>query len=148
MTTIRPCDRNEICELHARYNHYMDAYDAEAFIELFTSDGSWELVGLEKHEGRVRLAGFIDELREATGEDRHHHCVFNEAIDVEGDRATAQSYVMNWLFRSGEPPRLTAFGRYNDELRREGGKWRFVRRRLECDWLERRDAAAAPTSRG
>lgn len=145
MAGLRPSDRDEICELHARYNHYMDAYDRDAFVELFTADGSWELVGLEKHEGRARLAGFIDGLRAAAGESRHHHCVFNEAIDVDGDRAMARSYVMNWSFRPGEPPRLTAFGRYNDELRREGGQWRFVRRRLECDWLERRDAARAAT---
>jgi hypothetical protein len=119
----------------------MDSYDRDAFVKLFTTDGSWELLGLEKHDGRTQLAAFIDGLREAAGDSRHHHCVFNEAISVDGDSATARSYVMNWQFRPGEPPRVTAFGRYNDELRREGGQWLFLRRRLECDWLERRDAA-------
>jgi hypothetical protein len=135
-------DRDEICELHARYNHYMDSYDQDAFVNLFTSDGSWQLVGgAEKHEGRSGLAAFIGGLKQAAGDNRFHHCVFNEAIDVDGDRATARSYVMNWLFRPGERPRLTAFGRYSDELRREAGEWRFVHRQLDCDWLERRDAA-------
>ncbi|HEY1517950.1 MAG TPA: nuclear transport factor 2 family protein [Solirubrobacteraceae bacterium] len=146
MTTVnasRTSDRDEICDLHARYNHYMDSYERDAFVDLFTADGSWELVGLAKHEGRSALAAFIDGLREAAGQRRHHHCVFNEAIDVDGDRATARSYVVDWLFPPGEPPRLTAVGRYCDELRREDGRWRFVRRRLDCDWLERRDA---PTS--
>jgi hypothetical protein len=53
---------------------------------------------------------------------------------------------MNWLFRPGEPPRLTAFGRYSDELRREAGRWRFARRQLDCDWLERRDTAISLAS--
>jgi SnoaL-like domain len=140
-------DRDDICELHARYNHHMDSYDAEAFVELFTADGSWELVGgAEKHEGHSSLAAFIGGLKAAAGENRFHHCVFNEMIDVDGDRATARSYVMNWLFRSGEPPRLTAFGRYSDELRREGGRWRFAHRQLDCDWLERRDTAVPLSS--
>ena len=136
-------DRDEICELHSRYNHYLDSYERDAFVDLFTADGSWELVGLAKHEGRSALAAFIDGLREAAGERRHHHCVFNEAIDVDGDRATARSYVMNWRCRPGELPRLSALGHYNDELTREDGRWRFVRRRLECDWLERRDLATS-----
>jgi hypothetical protein len=139
-------DREEICELHARYNHYMDSYDREAFVDLFTSDGSWELVGVRAVRGAAGLAEFIDGIRVHSGESRHRHFVFNEAIDVDGAHATARSYVVDWLCTPGQAPRLIALGRYSDKLRRDEGRWRFVSRRLDCDWLEARDGLAAQSA--
>jgi len=132
--------KDEIRELHGRYNHLMDSFQAEAFASLFTTDGVWELVGVRTVRGRDELVEFIEGLEADTGERLRRHCVFNEVIQLDGDRASAQSYVLAWLGSPREPPQLFALGRYDDVLRRENDRWLFEHRRLDCDWLASRDA--------
>jgi hypothetical protein len=132
-------DKDEIRELHARYNHLIDSFQAEAFSSLFTSDGVWELLGVRTVRGKDELVAFVHGLEADSGTRVRRHCVFNEVIDVDGDRAKAQSYVTAWLGVPRELPQLFALGLYDDTLRREGGRWLFEHRRLDCDWLVSRD---------
>ncbi len=48
-------------------------------------------------------------------------------IDAQGDRATALS---KWTFVRvvGNKPSIALAGRYEDELVRQNGRWRFLRR--------------------
>src|SRR5712692_2831731 len=90
-------DRDDIRELMARYNHLMDAYEAGRFADLFTKDGTWELVGQGKHSGTDALRLFIESIATSSGKRLHRHCVFNEVIEIQGDTAVEKSYVMDWL---------------------------------------------------
>jgi uncharacterized protein (TIGR02246 family) len=145
MTRLAAEDRDEIRELMARYNHLMDSYSADEFAELFTEDGTWELVGVGQHSGTSELQSFIKSIADSSGSHLHRHCVFNEVIEIRGDSAVEKSYVMDWLCSPSEPPQLIALGRYEDQLRRANGRWLFAYRRLDCDWLVSRDGRKVPT---
>src|SRR5207237_2731571 len=59
---------------------------------------------------------------------RTYHLVANPVIEVDGDRATAESM---WCFLTrdaDDEPVLSMVGHYVDELVREDGQWRFRRR--------------------
>ena len=136
-------DRDEICELHSRYVHFIDSHQSEAFADLFATDGSFELGDVRRIEGRAALTQFIDELRESSGGRKQRHFVVNEMIEIDGGVATARSYVTAWSLIDGESPALTALARYDDEFKRENGRWRFARRRVEFDWLASRETSSA-----
>lgn len=80
-------DRDAVRELRYRYNHTLDRRDWDAWVELFTSDGSFDVEGRGVHRGH-------DELRELTerfAEDYQvsFHIALNPVIEVDGDTARA-----------------------------------------------------------
>lgn len=50
------------------------------------------------------------------------------AIEVDGDRATARTYTSEIFRIPGTEQEMVARGRYDDELARIDGQWRFTRR--------------------
>jgi len=59
----------------------------------------------------------------------------NEIIAVDGDRAAVRSYVL--VVGGGSEVRLGVAGRYEDELRRVNGSWRFAERKAHLDLMNR-----------
>ena len=51
----------------------------------------------------------------------------NVIIDLQGDRATAQSKWIFFTLNKSKPDGAIA-GRYEDELIRENGAWKFLKR--------------------
>jgi 3-phenylpropionate/cinnamic acid dioxygenase small subunit len=62
------------------------------------------------------------------GTPRTRHLVTNISIDLDGDRATARSYVTVLQQTEVLPLQPIASGRYLDRLERVGGEWRFAER--------------------
>ena len=79
------------------------------------------------------------------------HKISNEVVDVDGDRATASSYVLAYhsvpanlndpgadaIF--GKVDRDTdslILGRYDDILERRGGAWRITRKTIKLTWQQ------------
>jgi hypothetical protein len=65
------------------------------------------------------------------------HTVANEWIEVKGDVAVAESYVIAFTMVPGEngyTDDLTG-GRYVDRFERRGGVWKFTHRTFVMDWL-------------
>jgi uncharacterized protein (TIGR02246 family) len=128
-------DREAIWQLFMDYRRCLDARDFAAYAALFTDDGEW--VG---NLGHVQGPGEIEEMLERTlgqgfgvepGTD--FHLVANPEVELDGDRATARS---TWCFveRGADgKPSLSLIGRYEDELVRDGGRWKFRRRVAHCD---------------
>jgi SnoaL-like protein len=52
----------------------------------------------------------------------------NPVIDVDGDRATARSYVDAWITSKDGLSGINAIGFYDDELVRTFDGWRIARR--------------------
>jgi hypothetical protein len=75
------------------------------------------------------------------------HLLGNSLIDVDGDRARAETYFLAFhVIATGEPPSdegeiLTFAGRYLDRFTREDGRWLITRRTVVCDWTERTRSA-------
>jgi ketosteroid isomerase-like protein len=114
-------DRDAIRDLMARYNHAIDGGEAEEWAALFTADALFDTG--QRFSGTDELLAFAQGV--ASSGRRTRHVVANAVIEVDGDRATCQAYL---LLYAGSPPQLALTGAYEDELVRVGGSWRYSRR--------------------
>ncbi len=127
-------DDKAIRELISRYCFLVDRVrdrDADAFTAMFTEDGVWNSASLGRRiEGRKQLRDFIVEVY---GNDAvFRHLIANTIISIDGDRATAHSYVHVSNLATGTPVCfMIAF--YDDELVKQNGKWLFKVRNVRDD---------------
>ena len=113
------------------YAATQDARNYAAYAALFAKDGEW-VSGTSVHKGRaaieqmlVRLygnppAGFVN------GES--YHLTSNPQIDLKGDRASVHSRHLLVLRGPKGVPIPSLAGRYEDEMIREDGAWKILRR--------------------
>jgi ketosteroid isomerase-like protein len=129
--TLATDDILAIQKLIADYNHIVDAGDGEAFAALFVEDGSLD-TGFNVVKGGDELrdfAAFVPNLAPGA-----RHMVTNVSIDGDGTEATARLYLQMWSTAGGAAEsKLVISGRYEDTLRRDGGGWRFVTRKMIPD---------------
>jgi len=62
------------------------------------------------------------------------HVVSNLRVEVEGARAQARCYLLDFLTRDGKTELLSP-GEYECELKKTNGTWRFVQRSVTMDRL-------------
>jgi uncharacterized protein (TIGR02246 family) len=128
-------DLEEIRWLFADYKRTLDGKDFAAYAELFASDGEF-VAGELRAKGRAQIQALVEGmlgnlLSAESGGD--FHVVANPSLRVEGDRASAE---LVWLYvvrGEGDAPVLAKYGHYEDELVRERGRWRFLRREAPTD---------------
>jgi uncharacterized protein (TIGR02246 family) len=125
--------REQIRDTIARYAHCVDGGRFDEFVELFTPDGVLEVEGDPAHRGRDAIRAFVAgtgrDLAADTGAPRIRHHVSNVVIELDGrDRARARCYFLAVTDRGADH-----WGRYRDELRRDGDRWRFAHRRVRTD---------------
>ncbi len=126
--TISTDDKFAIHELSAIYNHAIDYGDADAWINTFTEDGVLSGVA-HPYEGRKALTAFVkDYLANASP---MHHWTNNHIIQGDGDTASHTCYFQVISVQS--PVTIMASGRYNDELKKIDGEWKFFRREATFD---------------
>jgi hypothetical protein len=137
-------DRQAITDLIYRYCRAMDRIDAELGYTIWHDDAVADY-GEEVYQGSGR--GFIDfvcnQHRSAL---IHAHQVTNIIIELDGDRAASESYVISDL-RAGQPPQvkqITTWGRYLDQWSKRNGRWGIDRRQAVRDFSEIRDASPMP----
>jgi len=118
-------DIDEIRQLIARYCHLVDSGEIEAWVECFTDDGVLEVPGI-RTEGREALLAMGAGIRENAAANPSRHVVTNVLIDVDGDQASSQSYLI--MVSASVPPVLRITGTYRDRIRRVDGRWRFAER--------------------
>ena len=125
-------DLEEIRQLFVDYGRLLDAGDVDAYAALFADEGEVLLGPIGRAKGRAAIAELMRKVKSrATA--RSFHLVTNPVIQLAGDRATSE--VLWTVIRPGGDGRLevTMFGRHEDELVRERGRWRFLRRRGRID---------------
>lgn len=135
-TLLSVGDRLEIQDVLSSYAWSLDTGDEDAFVRCFCRQGElvWDVFDEPGcWRGTPALRRFISYFRarpESAG--RQHH-VSNLLITPGPDGAFARAYVLVAL-RAGEGPhRLNVMGYYEDELKREEGRWCISRRTIR-DW--------------
>lgn len=128
-------DREEIRQLLMNYGRYLDQRDFAAFSKLFAEkDGEW-IGGMGKAKGSHAIRKLMEESigTNAALKNTSFHLFTNEIISLAGDRATATT---KWIFVvKGEAnrPQPVFMGHYEDDLVREKGNWKFLRRAVYAD---------------
>ena len=129
----------QIHQLFMDYKRVLDGKDFGAYAALFAEDGEFVAIdggarGRAAIEAMVAAMPGTNLLGANVGDD--FHLVLNPQIQLDAedpDRARAQS---TWAYvvkgDAGEPV-LAKLGHYDDEVVREGGTWRFLRREAPMD---------------
>ena len=118
----------EIQQLFIDYGHHLDAGDFEAYASLFANEGEVLLGPLGRAKGRDQIRSLMETaLDGAVG--TSFHVISSPMIALRGDTATSD--VMWTVVHRKEDghPSLSMIGRHRDELGREDGRWRFLKRR-------------------
>ncbi len=108
----------------AEINHVTDAGDFDAWVKLFTEDGSFHMFG-RSITGHAALRAFIEDDQKPSH--RGLHLTTDSVIDFDGESAIVRS---NFLFvASGETSGVVvAGGKYLDVLVPQGERWLFQER--------------------
>lgn len=124
-------DELAIRRLLVDYSWTQDKRDFPAYAALFAEEGEWvngDLVYRGPDAILEMLVGIYGEPEPGYVNRESLHITSNIEVDVEGDRATAHSrHLLIMRGPNGEPQPALA-GRYEDELIREDGRWKFLRR--------------------
>ena len=121
-------DLIEIQQLFVDYGHYLDRGDFAAYAGLFAENGEFLMGPVGRAKGRKEIEAMMARTF-GNGVGSLVHLVTNPVINLDGDRATSD--VMWTVVARGTDgqPALSMIGRHQDDLVREGGRWRFQRRR-------------------
>lgn len=112
-----------------------DRGDLELMRSLWHPDATVD-VGPLPNDAQEYCVVLIDAMAER---DKMFHSVANEWIEVDGDSAVAESYVIAFTtVRDGEEPidELTG-GRYLDRFEKRHNEWKFTHRTFVADWQMR-----------
>jgi ketosteroid isomerase-like protein len=135
-------DLEQIRQLFVEYKMVLDRQDFAAYGALFAADGEFIATpdqGLQQAKGPAAIQALVEAmpgslLGSEPGAD--FHVVVNPLIELDAadpDRAQAQ---VTWLYvvrGSDGLPALCKLGHYDDQLIREAGRWRFLRREAPTD---------------
>jgi len=126
-------DRAAIHGLLIDYGRTLDARDFDAFAALFARDGVYVAggSGAEPLSGAEAGAAMRRTFAEnALGfAEPNYHLFFNETVEFTGpDSASAGSQSLYMVPGEDGAPRAAMMAQYDDELVREGGRWKLARR--------------------
>ena len=129
-------DREAIRECHARYARAIDRTDTALLRDVFWPDATLNFEGL--YEGEV--GAYLEQIAPGAAaqmEQTAHLMGNNTLIDIAGDSAVAESYILAFHRFPGEgkPFDLLLGGRYLDRLAKRDDVWRILARTLVCDWF-------------
>ncbi|HHX82569.1 MAG TPA: nuclear transport factor 2 family protein [Pseudomonadaceae bacterium] len=127
--------REAIRTLFTDYGRSLDERDFTSFGQLFTSDAEYMAGGATGlAQGPEAIATLLEQLitKNATGANLHTYA--NEKITFSSrDSATALSRGAFYVQDTDGQPQLLMLATYRDELRRENGQWKFMRREVQGD---------------
>jgi len=126
-------ERLDINDLFVRYVCALDEGDVDTVVACFAEDGTLASPVAGEHTGRPAIRAFAERFaRYRASGAQLRHVVSNLRIDVDGDRAHAQCYLVVFLTRDGES-RVIPPGRYDCRLTKIGGQWLFAHRVVAHD---------------
>jgi hypothetical protein len=131
MGDTRVADELEIRNLVARYADAVLRLDSGDWLKTWAQDGEWELLG-ESSRGREALAARLKSL--TAGLEYVMQCMGGGIVNVEGETARGRWTITEYArTRKGDP--LFTMGAYRDDYCKEGGAWRFQRRRFSAFYM-------------
>ena len=123
--------KQAITELLYRYCHAVDRIDTELASGIWHSDGVAYYEDIFEGTGSGVLEFVFDQHRKA---DATSHQLANVLIEVEGDRATSESYVTACIRSGGHD--ITVRGRYSDAWWFRSGRWGIDERHYRHDIVQ------------
>ena len=125
-------DRAAIHDLFTRYCCALDNGEVETVVDCFTADAALKspVIDIKGHDDIRAFAGRFAAQRAAGTQFRH--MVTNITAAIDGSRATATAYLLVLISKDGRHRTLPP-GRYECELIKEAGTWRFSHRTVFHD---------------
>ncbi len=120
--------------LFIRYATSLDHCDVEAVVACFEPDGTIESPVLGRFAGAAGIRAFAQRtvrMKQEQGA-QFRHVVSNLRVDVDGERASARCYLLDFVTHGGKTDLLSP-GEYECALKRTAGTWRFADRRVVMD---------------
>jgi uncharacterized protein (TIGR02246 family) len=131
-------DRAEIEELITRYVTALDGLDADAYENVFTVDGEYDVTGTV-YKGRAAIRKIVTDLQasrarnEAAGtpSPQLYHVMANHSIEIlDATNARHQSYAQTVRLADNGQFVVGFMGRYEDVLVKVDGRWYIKSRKL------------------
>ena len=127
-----------ISELGCRYARGVDRGDPDIIRSAFHDDAA--IVSGAFNGPAVEFATAIGELLDETSV-RVAHTVTNHWVDIDGDNAVGESYVVAFQGTKGDSPQdVMTGGRYIDRYERRCGEWKISHRTFVMDWTTSADS--------
>jgi len=124
-------DENAIVKALTRYTRGIDRHE-EALIE-----SAFHPDGVDHHgdgmRGPQELSTWGNDLHSAHTRS-HQHFLANPTIELDGERAHSEVYVLFVLWKRNEPSVDISGGRYIDRWEKRDGDWGIVERVVVVDW--------------
>ncbi|WP_102142340.1 nuclear transport factor 2 family protein [Mycobacterium hubeiense] len=121
-------DKAQITEVLIRYATGIDFKDWALFRTCWADDVDIDYGDLGRHTNPDEFTTLMKQIHGGMGQTYHH--ISNMAVDVDGDHATARSYVHAVLqaVPADSSSWIDALGHYDDELVRTPDGWRIAKR--------------------
>ncbi|BBX01492.1 polyketide cyclase [Mycolicibacterium moriokaense] len=121
-------DKAQIAEVLTRYATGIDFKDWALLRTCWTDDVDCDYGEVGRYSGVDAVSELMEQLHASMGPT--YHRLSNFTINVDGDRATARSYVFAHLQAVRDDPAswVEALGHYDDELVRTSDGWRIAKR--------------------
>jgi hypothetical protein len=124
-------DREAILDCLYRYSRGLDRHDAEALFSVYHADA------IDDHGSFLgppdEFVPWAHALHEK-GWVAHTHFISNPRIELDGDIAHVESYVLFVLRRTDGAGVDLGGGRYLDRFERRDGEWRIAARKHVVEW--------------
>ena len=117
-------EESGIRRLLAMYCQLLDDGRFDEWIELFTDDIEFVVMGMHKH-GHAELRGFIEPSQQADA--RGKHMISEPWIEIESAGQATATTDFAWVSKQGA---VGQSGRYHDRIVDDDGRWRFRRREI------------------
>jgi hypothetical protein len=140
-------DRLAIRDLLCTYARGMDRRDPALIASICTPDAHFKSAVAEYHSRDEFLQSMAPERLSVYKSSMHF--VGNQLVDLDGDRASAETYVIaHWRYdRDGAEQEYVMGIRYRDQLVRQAGRWLIKDRVMHHDWF-RGQSALHPEQHG
>jgi 3-phenylpropionate/cinnamic acid dioxygenase small subunit len=120
-------DRQDISDVLIRYATGIDRRDWSLFRTVFADDCELDYGEIGTWNGVDAVTEFMEQAHAMAGHTLHR--LTNQAITLDGDKATARTYIDGLIMFADNDSGVNAVGFYDDELVRTGDGWRIARRR-------------------
>jgi 3-phenylpropionate/cinnamic acid dioxygenase small subunit len=121
-------DRQDISDLLVRYATGIDRRDWPLFRTVFTDDCELDYGEIGTWHGVDAVTDFMDTTHAMAGHTLHR--LTNQAITLDGDNASARTYIDAVIMFGDNQSGVNAWGFYDDEIVRTTDGWRIARRRF------------------
>jgi len=134
MAAASIADWFDINNVFIRYATSLDRGDVDAVVDCFSEDASLASPVLGEFAGHAGIRDFAARTARLKSEEgvQFRHVLSNLVVDVDGDRARATCYLLDFRTRDGNTELLSP-GEYECHLRKVGGRWLFERRVVVMD---------------